>query len=472
VESRSNTNRQMALENPTKFSSLPLRAELQQALSAIHYIDMSPIQSASADAVIEGRDLLAQAETGSGKTVAFAMGLLNKLELTLFQTQALVICPTRELADQVAAEIRRLASAMANTRVLTLCGGKPMHDQLTSLKRAPHIVVGTPGRLKKHLEKETLNLGRINCLVLDEADRMLDMGFYDDIMHILNRTPKDRQTLMFSATYPDEIVDISRSIQKDPLEVRIEGSNTSEKIEQLFVLTTEEAKTEALFRVLGKYPMESAIIFCNRKIQVQRLCDALREQGIHARALHGDLEQRERDEAIVLFGNKSISFLVATDVAARGLDINELSGVVNYDLTPDPETYLHRIGRTGRAGRKGLAISMVANNQKHRVSDIEDFLGNDVRFVELAHSDRNDGLAMKPATSTIQIAAGKKDKLRAGDIVGALTADSTLTNDHIGKITVQAKVSFVAVDFAKAKTALDILSNGKVKKRRVRVRQL
>jgi len=234
VESRSNTNRQMALENPTKFSSLPLRAELQQALSAIHYIDMSPIQSASADAVIEGRDLLAQAETGSGKTVAFAMGLLNKLELTLFQTQALVICPTRELADQVAAEIRRLASAMANTRVLTLCGGKPMHDQLTSLKRAPHIVVGTPGRLKKHLEKETLNLGRINCLVLDEADRMLDMGFYDDIMHILNRTPKDRQTLMFSATYPDEIVDISRSIQKDPLEVRIEGSNTSEKIEQLF----------------------------------------------------------------------------------------------------------------------------------------------------------------------------------------------------------------------------------------------
>ena len=462
----------MASKTPTQFSSLALRTELLQALYAVNYIDMSPIQSASANAVIEGRDLLAQAETGSGKTAAFAIGLLNKLDIARFQTQALVICPTRELADQVAAEIRRLASAMANTRVLTLCGGKPIHDQLTSLKRAPHIVVGTPGRLKKHLEKNTLDLGGINTLVLDEADRMLDMGFYDDIMHILDRTQKDRQTLMFSATYPDEILGISRLIQQDPLEVRVEGSHTGEKIEQLFVLTSEEEKTETLFRVMGKYPMESAIIFCNRKSQVQGVCDVLKKQGIRARALHGDLDQRERDEAIILFANKSISFLVATDVAARGLDINELSAVINYDLTPDPETYLHRIGRTGRAGLEGLAISLLGKNEMRRVNAIEEFLHSDAQFVELSHSDRNDGPASHPATSTIQIGAGKKDKIRAGDIVGALTADSSLTNDHIGKITVQAKVSFVAVEFAKAKTALDILSNGRIKKQRVRVRRI
>jgi len=462
----------MASEKPTQFSALALRAELLQALSAVNYVEMSPIQSASANAVIAGQGLLAQAETGSGKTVAFAIGLLNRLELTLFETQALVICPTRELADQVAAEIRRLASAMANTRVLTLCGGKPIHDQLTSLKRAPHIVVGTPGRLKKHLEKKTLDLGRLNTLVLDEADRMLDMGFYDDIMQILDKTPKDRQTMMFSATYPDEIISISQSIQNDPVEVRVEGTNTAEKIEQLFLLTTDKDKTQTLLQVMGKYPMDSALIFCNRKSQVQQLCSALKEQGIHARALHGDLDQRERDEAIILFANKSISYLVATDVAARGLDISELSAVVNYDLTPDPETYLHRIGRTGRAGHKGLAISMVEKSEKHRLNNLEEFLDSKVEFVEVGRADKDDGRRSKPATSTIQIAAGKKDKIRAGDIVGALTADSDLTNDHIGKITVQAKVSFVAVDFDKAKMAFDILSNGRIKKQKVRVRRI
>ena len=460
----------MTSENHTRFSTLALRTELLQALNAVNYIDLSPIQSASADAVIKRQDLLAQAETGSGKTVAFAMGILNKLELTRFQTQALVICPTRELADQVATEIRRLASAMANTRVLTLCGGKPLHDQLTSLKRAPHIVVGTPGRLKKHLEKNTLDLDGIETLVLDEADRMLDMGFFDDIMHILNRTPKDRQTMMFSATYPEEILDISRLIQRDPVDVRVAGSNAVDKIEQLFVLSSDKDKPETLFRVMGKYPMPSAIIFCNRKSQVQDVCDALKAQGIRAGALHGDLDQRERDEAIILFANKSIAFLVATDVAARGLDINELSAVINYDLTPDPETYLHRIGRTGRAGLEGLAISLVGKDEMHRVSGIEEYLENKARFVELTHADRNDGNAANPLTRTIQIGAGKKDKIRAGDIVGALTADSSLTNDHIGKITVQAKVSFVAIDFAKAKTALDILTNGRIKKQRVRVR--
>jgi len=236
----------MTTEEHTEFRSLSLRPELQQALSAINYVEMTPIQSRSAPDILNGRDVLAQAETGSGKTAAFALGLLNKLDISVFETQALVICPTRELSDQVAAEIRRLASALANTRVLTLCGGKPMHDQLNSLKREPHVVVGTPGRLKKHIIKGTLNVNSVQTLVLDEADRMLDMGFFDDIMDILSQTSDGRQTLLFSATYPSEIVNISRSIQYDPLEVRIKPSNTTDQINQVFVFAKEEQKMEML----------------------------------------------------------------------------------------------------------------------------------------------------------------------------------------------------------------------------------
>lgn len=459
-------------KEPTEFSSLPIRAELLQALKAVGYVDLTPIQSKSAAAILDGRDLLAQAETGSGKTAAFAMGLLNKLDIGVFETQALVICPTRELSEQVATEIRRLAMALANTRVLTLCGGKPMHDQLTSLKRNPHVVVGTPGRLKKHLEKHTLNLGCVHTLVLDEADRMLDMGFFDDIMQILATTDDNRQTLLFSATYPDEIVGISRTIQRDPVEVRIVATDTAERIEQLFVFATKEQKTDSLYRAIGKYKPENALIFCNRKVQAQAVCDTLRQRGLHARALHGDLDQHERDEALMLFSNKSISFLVATDVAARGLDIIALSAVINYDASPDPETHLHRIGRTGRAGLDGLAITLVDPDEIHHIRALERFLKLDIKFGELQASSQHDAKPARPATRTVHINAGKKDKIRPGDIVGALTAGSQLTNDDIGKITVLAKAAFVAVAFDKADVALKMLSDGRIKRQKVRARIL
>lgn len=460
----------MTSQEFTDFSSLPLRAELIQALKAVNYVQMTPIQSGSATAILQGRDLLAQAETGSGKTAAFAIGLLNKLKITDFETQALVICPTRELSDQVATEIRRLASGLANTRVLTLCGGKPMQDQLNSLKREPHVVVGTPGRLKKHLEIGTLNISGVQTLVLDEADRLLDMGFYNDIMSILDRVRGDRQTLLFSATYPTEIASISRAIQHDPVEVRVQASSTAEQIDQFLVFATDEQKTETLYRALGRYLPDNAIIFCNRKQRVQELCDTLRQKGLAARALHGDLEQRDRDEAILLFANKSISFLVATDVAARGLDISALSAVINYDLSPDPETHLHRIGRTGRAGLKGIAITFVNPDEMHRVRAIEHLLKIELNFGELHASDKNNGQANHPETRTIQISAGKKDKIRPGDIVGALTAGSALSKDDIGKITVQARMGFVAVAYAKATIAAKILSEGRVKKQKVRAR--
>ncbi|MFK8082483.1 MAG: ATP-dependent RNA helicase DbpA [Granulosicoccus sp.] len=462
----------MTSEEFDEFSSLPVRSELLQALNAVNYVHMTPIQSQSAAAILDGRDLIAQAQTGSGKTAAFAIGLLNKLDTAVFETQALVICPTRELSEQVAAEIRRLASGLANTKVLTLCGGKPIHDQLNSLKRSPHVVVGTPGRLKKHLDKFTLDIGSVQTLVLDEADRMLDMGFYDDIMQILHRTDDSRQTLLFSATYPDEIVSVSRSIQTNPVEVRIVAVDTTAHIEQLFVFASKEQKVDSLFRAIGKYQPENAIIFCNRKDQAQAVCDTLRQQGMYARALHGDLDQRERDEALILFGNKSISFLVATDVAARGLDISALSAVINYDASPDPETHLHRIGRTGRAGLDGLAITLVDPDEVHHIRALERFLKLEIKFGELKASSQKDAKPARPSTVTLHINAGKKDKIRPGDIVGALTAESQMSNDDIGKITVLAKAAFVAVNVDKADVALSTLANGKIKRQKVRARIL
>ena len=460
----------MPAETFSEFSSLALRPELQDALAAVGYVQMTPIQQCAAIPVLEGRDVIAQAQTGSGKTAAFALGVLNKLELTSFSTQALVICPTRELSDQVASEIRRLASAMANTRVLTLCGGKPLQDQLNSLKRDPHVVVGTPGRLLKHLEKGSLNLQNIQTLVLDEADRMLDMGFLADIQQIIDKAPQQRQTLLFSATYPDEIMAISRAIQHDPITLQAQMTPTDTPVEQVFVFAKEAQKLTSLFRVLDKHQPAQALVFCNRKDSIQALCEKLTDKGLQVRALHGDLEQRERDEALLLFNHQSISLLVATDVAARGLDITDLPAVINYDLSPDPDTHLHRIGRTGRAGKAGLAVTFVEPDQMHHTLKLEAVLGEAIRYTELTAAGSGHAVRLKAPMRTLLLNVGKKDKIRPGDIVGALTAADELSNDSIGKITVQAKIAFVSLTADKAELALNILNNSRVKKQKVRAR--
>jgi ATP-independent RNA helicase DbpA len=293
---------QNPVTNPT-FSSLAIRAEILSSIQSIGYQSMTPVQAQSLPVLLEGQDLLAQAKTGSGKTAAFAIGLLNKLEEKTYQTQALVICPTRELADQVSQEIRRLASAIANTRIVTLCGGKPMGPQLASLKREPHIVVGTPGRILKHLSKATLKLDGLKTLVLDEADRMLDMGFLEDIMHIIDDIPRQRQTLLFSATYPDEIERISRAVQKNPVDIRVETSNYNEQIKQVFYQVENINRSKTLIDVLEHYNSESTLVFCNQKQQCQDLVDELNQHGFHALALHGDLEQFDRDQVLVQFAN-------------------------------------------------------------------------------------------------------------------------------------------------------------------------
>lgn len=456
----------------TPFSALTLRSELLAACGILDYSTMTPVQMNALPEILKGKDVMAQARTGSGKTAAFALGLLNKLDIQTYRTQALVLCPTRELSDQVATEIRRLASVLANTKVLTLCGGKPMQAQLASLKRDAHVIVGTPGRILKHLDKGSLQLDGIRTVVLDEADRMLDMGFHDDIMKILTRTDDKRQTLLFSATYPAEIQEVSGAIQTNPVEIRVDEAPAEEQIHQLFHEVHESNKLQALDIVMKTHQPDSCIIFCNRKQHCQTLSEELSRQGHAVKALHGDLDQFDRDEAMIQFANGSVSILVATDVAARGLDISELSAVINFDMAHDAETHVHRIGRTGRAGKEGLAISLVLPQESSRLIDIEALSGSRLSFTPLPTPGDRPGKPTPPMTVTLHINGGKKDKIRPGDIVGALTADKQLSQEQIGKIKVLDKMAYVAVSRDMANTALRTLSDGKIKGRRFRVRAL
>lgn len=433
---------------------------------------MTPIQAQSLPAIMKGRDLLAQAKTGSGKTAAFAIGILHKLEVKTYRTQALVLCPTRELADQVSKELRLLARAIPNTNILTLCGGKPMGPQLASLERNPHIVVGTPGRVLKHLGKGTLKPDALNMLVLDEADRMLDMGFHDDIMSIIEMTPRQRQTLLFSATYPDEIKEISHAIQIDPVDIRVESLHDNKQIEQIFYEIQKGERTKTLVALLQHYRPESSVVFCNRKQQCQELAEELWQQGFHAQALHGDLEQRERDQVLVQFANKSSSVLIATDVAARGLDIKDLEAVINFELSPDPEIHIHRIGRTGRAGNAGLALSLFMASEAKKVTAIEDFQNSPVRMDKTGSLKTREDFRLSPPMVTLRINGGRKNKVRAGDILGALTANTNLPGKQIGKIDISDYHAHVAVERPVAKQALKILAEGKIKGHRFRVRKL
>ncbi len=433
---------------------------------------MTPIQAQSLPDILKGKDLLAQAKTGSGKTAAFAIGLLHKLDVQTYQTQSLVLCPTRELAEQVSNEIRRLARSIPNTKLLTLCGGKPMAPQVTSLERAPHIVVGTPGRILKHLEKETLKLDGLNVLVLDEADRMLDMGFHDDIMRVIKMVPRQRQTLLFSATYPEQIKKISHAIQKDPVDVRVEAVHDNKVIKQIFYEIEKSERSKTLVSLLEHYQPESSLVFCNRKQQCQELAEELQQKGFHALALHGDLEQRERDQVLAQFANKSCSILIATDVAARGLDIKDLEAVINFELSPDPEVHIHRIGRTGRAGNEGLALSLFMASEAPKVNTIEEYLNSPVRIDKISTLRKKESLKLSPSMVTLCINGGRREKIRAGDILGALTANTDLSGKQIGKIDIFDIISYVAVEQAIAKQALKILTQGKIKGRRFRVRKL
>ncbi len=454
------------------FAALNLHPALLENLASLDYKQMTPIQAQSLPAVLNGQDVLAQAKTGSGKTAAFALGLLQKLDTKSLEVQSLVLCPTRELADQVAGEIRRLARLIPNVKVLTLCGGMPINPQFSSLEQGAHIVVGTPGRVQKHLDKETLRLDQLKTWVLDEADRMLDMGFADPMREVAKYCPRQRQTLLFSATYPDDIKTLSQEFQRNPIMVKVESTHSAHQIEQhFFELPNQEAKFPALIKLLQHYQPRSAIVFCNMKQQTQQVADQLKARGFSAVALHGDLEQRERDQVVVRFANQSCAVLVATDVAARGLDIKELQAVVNYDITPDPEVHVHRIGRTGRAGQSGLALTLTTVTQGSRVVAIEDYQQSRAVWGDLDSLKKNPD-QMKPEMITLCIDGGRKSKVRPGDILGALTKEAGFNGQHIGKINIAELHAYVAVHHSIANKAYSYLQNGKIKGRKVKVRKL
>lgn len=454
----------------TAFATLPLSTAMLANLEALGYAQMTPIQAQSLPVILKGMDLIAQAKTGSGKTAAFGIGLLNPINPRYFGCQALVLCPTRELADQVAKELRRLARAEDNIKILTLCGGVSLGPQIASLEHGAHIIVGTPGRVQQHLSKGTLVLDGLNTLVLDEADRMLDMGFYDAIADIIGQTPKRRQTLLFSATYPAGIKQLAAAFMRDPQTVKVETLHADSQIEQRFFEIAPEQRMDAVTKVLGHFRPQSCVAFCFTKQQCQELVEHLQAKGIAAQALHGDLEQRDRDQVLTLFANRSLSVLVATDVAARGLDIDALDMVINVELARDAEIHVHRVGRTGRAGEKGLAVSLVAPAEGHRAQAIEELQKAALRWEQLDNLKAQNGAPLLPVMSTLCIAAGRKDKLRPGDILGALTGEAGLPGTQVGKIAIFDFQAFVAVERAVAKQALQRLNSGKIKGRSLRVR--
>lgn len=455
----------------TAFPSLPLSQAMLANLESLGYTEMTPIQAQSLPWILQGRDLIAQAKTGSGKTAAFGIGLLEKLDVNSFAVQSLVLCPTRELADQVAKELRRLARLTHNVKILTLCGGVSIGPQLGSLEKGAHIIVGTPGRLVDHLRKGSLQLSSLKQLVLDEADRMLDMGFAADIETIVAASAMERQTLLFSATYPDDIQKISARYQHNPERVTVESLHTETQIEQhFFELRETDSKNTAVLQLLAHYKPQSCIVFCNTKADCQSLADTLQAKKLDALALHGDMEQKDRDRVLVRFANKSCPVLIATDVAARGIDIKALDAVINYELARDSEVHVHRIGRTGRAGEQGLALSLVAPNEITRLNRLEDYLKISL-VLESLPENSGESLPL-PEMVTLNIDGGKKDKLRPGDIIGALTKDAGLAFEKIGKIDVFDFAAYVAVDRSIARQALKQLQDGKLKGRKFRARQL
>lgn len=453
------------------FTSLALIPALQTSVQRLEYRSMTAIQAQCLPALLAGKDVIAQGHTGSGKTAAFGLALLNNLNVANFAFQTLVLCPTRELAEQVATEIRRLASSIPNVKVVTLYGGTPLRAQADSLAKGGHIIVGTPGRIEDHLQKGNLALDQLESLVLDEADRMLDMGFQKTLEAIVAAMPSKRQTMLFSATFPHEIKQIAEQITSEAVYAKVAPDQDSVRIEQKFYLVNdEESRFAALRLILLDNSGAQTVVFCNTRAESQTLAGKLKSAGFSATALHGDMEQKDRDQTMVRFSNASINILVATDVAARGLDIDALDHVCNYHLPRELAVYTHRIGRTGRAGKIGAAHSLYQVSEQFRVDQLAAYLDSKLEPSELPPMALLAQSPAKPVTSTLRIEGGKKQKLRPGDLVGALTKGEGISGDQIGKIQVLDNWTYVAIERAIARQALQKLSSGKIKGKSFRAR--
>ncbi len=386
-----------------KFNELPLTKEMLLAVQDMGFEEASPIQTEAIPHILEGRDVIGHSQTGTGKTAAFAIPIIQKLDVDNRSIQAIVLCPTRELVIQTADEFRKLMKYTPNAVAVSIYGGQPIDRQFKVLNKNPQVVIGTPGRTIDHINRGSINLDGVRFVVLDEADEMLDMGFREDIELILKETQRGRQMILFSATMPPAMQKMMKQYQTDPIKIDVTHHKLeSPKIEQVYFEMRESTKPEALTRLLDLHNIKSALVFCNTKLQVDSLVEILKARGYFADALHGDLAQKQRDKVMQGFRNGSIELLVATDVAGRGIDVNDIEAVFNYDLPQDDEDYIHRIGRTGRAGKKGIAFTFIVGKQIYNLKRIEKSNGIKVARKQIPTIEDLDVIRMKSLGSDIQ----------------------------------------------------------------------
>ena len=521
-----------------RFEEMGLSEEIQKAVRYMGFEEASPIQEKAIPAMISGIDLIGQAQTGTGKTAAFGIPILEKVDPKLKKLQAIVLCPTRELAIQVADEIRNLSRYMHGIKVLPIYGGQDIVKQIRSLKSGTQIVIGTPGRVMDHMRRKTMKLDFVHTVVLDEADEMLNMGFREDIEFVLSGVPEERQTVLFSATMPKPIMEITKKFQNNAKVIKVTKKElTVPNIEQYYYDVKPKKKEEVLSRLLDIYSPRLSVVFCNTKKQVDLLVNALLGRGYFAAGLHGDMKQEQRDRVMQGFRTGKTEILVATDVAARGIDVDEVEAVFNYDLPQDDEYYVHRIGRTGRAGREGRAFSFVSGKEVYKLKEIQRYCKtkiyaqkvpslNDVantkmenilddveRVIEQEDLDmminaieervnNSEFTAMDMAAAFLKICCGmtednknteendwefgdtgagedgmvrlfinigKKQRVRPGDILGAIAGESGMDGKLIGTIDMYDKYTFVEVPREYAREVLNAMKNVKIKGKTVAV---
>lgn len=455
------------------FEGLAMHADIARALKDNGIHTLSPVQQASLPASLAGQDVMAQAQTGSGKTLAFAIPCIQAVDTREPHPQALILCPTRELAEQVAEQVRMAARYIPNLKVLTLCGGQPMGPQIQSLRHGGHIIVGTPGRIMDHVQRRRLILSSLKCRVLDEADRMLDMGFEDDLAVIFGKVPESVQTLLMSATYTPAVASVAHTYLHDAAQVDVtsEQSHTPD-IEQVAYETLDHTRLQTLKAVLTHYQPASAIVFCNTRKDVVEVVEALISEGFSAGGLQGDMEQQARTDVLMRFASDALNVLVATDVAARGLDIDDVACVINYTVSEEPEAHVHRIGRTARAGKQGIAITLLTPPDVSHWKKITALFATPIPEKGAQALRFHKNRIVQPAFSCVVLNAGKKQKLRPGDLVGALTKDADIPGEDIGNIKVQSSQSYVAVKLRSVKRAMKLFREGKIKGKRVRAKCL
>ena len=519
-----------------RFDEMELMAPILRATKEMGFEEMTPIQTGAIPVVLEGKDIIGQAQTGTGKTAAFGIPMLQNINPKSRALQGLILCPTRELAIQVAEEIRKLAAFLSGIRVLPIYGGQDISKQIRSLKGGVQIVIGTPGRVMDHMRRHTLKVDTVKMIALDEADEMLNMGFREDIELILNELPEERQTLLFSATMPKPIMDIAKKYQKDATLIKVVKKElTVPKIEQYYYEVRPKNKLEVLTRLLDMYDPKLSLVFCNTKKQVDELVSALQLRGYFAEGLHGDLKQQQRDRVMASFRGGKTDILVATDVAARGIDVDDVEAVFNFDVPQDEEYYVHRIGRTGRAGRTGMAHTLVVGREIYKLKDIMRYCKtkiyvrpvpsiNDVSVIKaekilsqvdeiIAKTDLRQMMEIvetrvnESEYTSLEVAAaflkmmmgdaaagaeedyeeefgdtgakagmvrlfinlGKKQKVRPGDILGAIAGETGMSGKLIGTIDMYDKYTFVEVPREYAAEVIEVMKSAKIKGQTVNV---